>query len=375
MIAGMKQGVAPDVRISAGTFRLAWILALAYTLLIAYASLQPFRGWRSPPPEVLRFLTAPWPHYITLEDVLVNLAAYAPLGFLLAVAIRSRFSARVAVLLAALAATGVSLAMELAQMYLPARIASNVDVLTNGAGALFGAMAAPLLSPRRVPGQRLAAWRDHLFAPGTVADTGLVVVCLWLLTHLHPTAQAFGTGNLRLTFELPVYVIHTPERLLSAEAVIVLLNLLGLGLLIAALTRDARRAFAVTFVVVGMGLSLRAIAAMTLFNSPGPLTWLTPGVALGLAVGAIMLYSLSRLPRTVKLTLALVVLGLAVAVINFAPDNPYQTVPSKLIAGTATHLLRFSSIVRALSELWPFLAIAYLLAATYSLRPRRDYRL
>jgi hypothetical protein len=36
-----------------------------------------------PADEILYFLTAPWPRYITLEDIAVNVAAYVPLGFLL----------------------------------------------------------------------------------------------------------------------------------------------------------------------------------------------------------------------------------------------------------------------------------------------------
>ena len=43
--------------------RLAWILAVAYLLVIAYASLQPFQGWRVPPEEILHFLTASWPRF------------------------------------------------------------------------------------------------------------------------------------------------------------------------------------------------------------------------------------------------------------------------------------------------------------------------
>jgi VanZ family protein len=356
-------------------FHLAWILALAYTLLIAYASLQPFRGWRYPPPEVLGFITAPWPRFVTLEDILINLAAYAPLGFLLAIALRGRLPAPASVLIAALGATGLSLAMESAQMFLPTRIANNLDLLTNGTGALFGAMGAPLLSSTHFPGKRIAAWRQRTFTLGPVADTGLVIICLWLFTHLHPTAQAFGTGNLRNTLELTLYVIYTPGRLLSAEALVVLLNLIGLGLLVGANSDNARRAFAATFIVIGVGLVLRAIAAMTLFDSPGPLTWLTPGVALGIATGAVVLFPLLHLVRRAKLIMALVLFAAAIVVINFSPENPYQTVPSKLVVGTTTHLLRLSSIVRALSELWPFLAIAYLCLAVIGLRPRRDYRL
>lgn len=342
---------------------LAWILASAYTLLIVYASLQPLLGWRLPPAEVLRFLTAPWPHYITLEDLLINTAAYVPLGFLLALALSPRRSALRAVLAAAALGALLSLTMEAIQMFLPKRIASNVDLLTNSVGGLFGAMAAPLLSPSGFPGRRLAAWRRQLFVPGTIADTGLVLGGLWLFTHLHPTAQLFGTGNLRSTFDLPVYLIHTPGRLLSAEAVIVFFNLVGLGLLIAGFTRHAAPPLRIITAVVGTGLLVKTVAAVVLFGAPGPLVWLTPGVALGLTAGALVLYPLVRMPYLPKMITALICLCGAVAVINFAPDNPYQTVPPKLIPGSTTHLLRFSNIVRALSELWPFLVIGFLLAA------------
>src|SRR5262245_13486204 len=76
---------APGEGYSPHAVRLAWILAAAYLLVIIYASLLPFRGWRFPPDEILNFLGAPWPRFITLQDVFVNFAAYIPLGLLLSV--------------------------------------------------------------------------------------------------------------------------------------------------------------------------------------------------------------------------------------------------------------------------------------------------
>jgi hypothetical protein len=70
---------------------------------------------------------------------------------------------------------------------------------------------------------------------------------------------------------------------------------------------------------------------------------------------------------------ALISFCAAVAVINFAPDNPYQTAPPKLIPGSTTQLLRFSNIVRALSELWPFLVIGFLLAAAATDRAKNRH--
>jgi glycopeptide antibiotics resistance protein len=273
------------------------------------------------------------------------------------------------VFLAAVLGALVSLTMETAQMFLPKRISSNVDLLANGTGALIGAMAAPLLSPSRFPGRRLAAWRDALFMPGTLVDTALVLGGLWLFTHLHPTAQFFGTGNLRATFELPVYLMHTPGRLISAEALVVFLNFTGLGLLLAAFTRQGVSSLRVVAAVVGAGMCVKVLAAVTLFSAPGPLLWLTPGVLMGLVAGSLVLYVLIGVPHTAKIVTALLCFGSAVAVINLAPDNPYQTAPPKLIPGATTHLLRLSNIVRALSELWPFLAVGFLLAAAFMARP------
>lgn len=343
---------------------LAWILAVAYLLVIAYASLQPFSGWWTPPAEIRRFLSAPWPRYITLEDVLINIGAYVPLGFLLARAFMRRLGIPRAVLAAAALACALSISMEAVQMFMPARVASNVDVLTNGIGGLIGALAAPLFSPTRLLGMRLARLRRTWFVYGAGADVGLVLLCLWLATQLHPTAQLFGTGDLRNTFDLPVWFIHTPPLLLAAEAAVAGFNVLGLGLVVVALTRAGRGRLRAVAMVLGAGFVAKGYAAFAIAKAAGPLAWLTPGVALGIIAAALLLYGLTRLPRRAQWTLASLSFAAAIVAINVAPDNPYQTVPAQFLAGP-THFLSFSAIVRALSELWPFLAVAYTAGVVY----------
>ena len=122
--------------------KLAGYIALAYTLVIVYASLQPFAGWRMPPDEVLRFLTAPWPRYITATDIALNVVAYLPLGAMLYFALRPPLAPAAAFVIATLVAAVLSLLLESVQMFLPARIASNVDLLSNSAGAVLGALGA-----------------------------------------------------------------------------------------------------------------------------------------------------------------------------------------------------------------------------------------
>src|SRR3990167_3038885 len=66
---------------------LARYLYAAYALLIVYASLHPFTGWRDNCVLPFAFLVAPLPRYVTAFDVIANVLAYAPLGFLGALAL------------------------------------------------------------------------------------------------------------------------------------------------------------------------------------------------------------------------------------------------------------------------------------------------
>lgn len=337
---------------------LAWVLAVAYLLVIAYASLQPFSGWWQPPPEIRRFLFAPWPHYITLEDVLVNIGAYLPLGFLVARALMRHLGPASAVAAAALFACATSVAMETIQMFMPTRIASNVDVLTNSLGGLIGALVAPLFAPTRMVGIRLARVRRAWFTYGQATDIGLVLLCVWLATQLNPTAQLFGTGNLRGTLDLPALFIHTPRLLLAAEASVAALNVLALGLTTAALTRDRVPRAAAIALLLAAAFAIKTLAAVFILKSAGPFTWLTPGVVAGVVIAVLLLCALVRAPKRAQWIIASLCFAAAIAVINLAPENPYQNVPSQFLTGP-THLLSFSAIVSALSELWPFLALAY----------------
>jgi VanZ family protein len=345
------------------TVRLAWILAVAYLLVIGYASLLPFQDWRWAPEAILGFITAPWPRFITLQDVAVNFAAYVPLGLLLSIRWGARYGQAKGALAATLAAAALSFVMEAAQMFLPSRIASNVDLLANALGALVGAMAAPLLAPAQPIGGRIHSARRRLFLDGTPADTGLVIAGLWLVTQFHPTAQLFGTGAVRATLNLPSYLTHSPALALGSEAVVVLLNLLGVGLMLSAIMRRGTRPLPLIAALLGAALALKLVNAVVFLQVPAPFAWLTPGVALGLGAGWLLLWGAVQLPRAAQLAVATGCIVLATIAVNLAPDNPYQSVPARLLARGASHFLNFSGIVRALSELWPLLATGLLIYA------------
>jgi hypothetical protein len=155
---------------------------------------------------------------------------------------------------------------------------------------------------------------------------------------------------------------------LSGEAAVVMFSVLGIGLMLSALKREYDRPMLVIAAVIGAALALKIVNAVAIVRVSAPLAWLTPGVLLGLAAGWFLLWGAVRMARPAKLAAAAACIVAAAVAINLAPDNPYQSVPPRLLVRSASHFLNFSGIVRALSELWPLLATGYLL---YALGARR----
>ena len=58
-------------------------LALAYGLLVVYACLHPFADWHESGLAPLDFLSAPWPRYYRVNDMVLNVLGFVPLGFLI----------------------------------------------------------------------------------------------------------------------------------------------------------------------------------------------------------------------------------------------------------------------------------------------------
>jgi VanZ family protein len=341
----------------------AGYVALAYTLVIVYASLQPFAGWRMPPAEVLGFLTAPWPRYITTSDITLNVAAYLPLGAMLFFTLRPPLAAAFAFVLATLLAAALSLALESVQMFLPTRISSNIDLLSNSAGAAAGALGALLLTLWNNP---LAALRRRVVRAGRLGDCGLLIITLWIVIQFHPSPLAFGSGNLRDAFGIPPMFMHSSLAYLLAEASVVALAIIAIGLLVSLLIRTPRVALRAMVLTLALTAAAKSVAAITFARAVNPLQWLTPGVAAGLLAGIAGVALLRWLAPTARATTAILCLVAGATIVNITPDNPYQSLPAFMSGVQPTHLANFGGIVRILSQCWPFAAIALLLGLAFA---------
>lgn len=347
-------------------------LALAAICLVVYASLYPFTEWRDQGISPLRFLTAPLPKYWTWFDVGINVAGYAPLGFLLALAVlRSSGRARGAITLATLVAGLLSLCMETLQSYLPSRIPSNVDLSLNTSGAWLGACCAWALDKTGVI-DHWSRFRARWFAHD--ARGALVLLLLWPLALMFPAAVPMGLGQVfeRLEAALADVLTDTPflewmpVRDVELQPLVPIAELLcvSLGALIPCLvgycvirTLPQRAAFAVTVLLTGILAS--ALSAALTYGPTHAWAWLDTPVQVGLCVTAVAALLLLPVPRRVAAALALLALATHLGLLNQAPADPYFALT--LQTWEQGRFIRFHGLVQWLGWLWPYGALLYVM--------------
>lgn len=340
-------------------FSLPRTLSFAYALLITYACLHPFSGWRASGLPPFDYLLAPWPKYFIPLDFFFNILAYVPMGFVLAAALPQSWRALRLVLVSVLLAGLLSLSLETTQNFLPTRVASNLDLGANVAGALLGALFS-VWGGRRMFGPKglIERWRaDHVIG-GHTGEIGLMLAGLWLLGQLTATDLLFSTGDLRSLLGIPAPLPFLPERFIAFDTALTASTVLAVGMLVRCMTLRPTPAPALLLLALGMGA--KTIATFTFFEPGAPLAWLTPGARQGLVAGAALLAIAWLLPRLAQHALAGTALLIATALVNLMPENPYLQYSQRLTK--ASNFLNFHGLTQLVDSLWPFAALAYLCA-------------
>lgn len=341
------------------TSPLTTYLAVAYTLLIAYACLHPMTGWRASGLPVADYLFAPFPKYYRTEDIVVNILGYVPLGFVLAPTLLSRLGRISAIVATTLLAGLLSLSIETAQNFLPTRISSNLDLGCNIAGALIGATLGAVWG-HRLFDQRgwLHRWRSERIIPGKTGDLGLILLALWLLTQLMPDSTIFGSGDLRRMLDLPTPLPFDAARFITLEAALVTSSIVAVGLLARCLMRSASP-WPILLLLL-LAVAAKSLASFSFFVPGAPLMWLTPGARTGLMLGLPILAIALMLPRIHQHALAGMIMLVATTLANLIPENPYLLIEQRLLGHG--NFLNFHGLTQIAASTWPFVALAYLSA-------------
>lgn len=340
-----------------GRSPLGFQLAGAYTLLAIYGSLYPFTGWHDSGAPPTAFLTTAWPRYTTTFDLAANVAAYLPLGFLWTITFQARLTAGRAVLSAWLVGVSLSLTLETLQNYLPSRVPSNVDLAFNSLGTLVGALAGARWGRMMLDGGRLHALRHRWFQSGATADAGLLLIGLWLLTQFNPETLLFGNGGLRELLDIQPPIPYSVRRFVHVEAVIVATHTLAIALITTLLVRRWRPELPLA--VIGAGLLAKSFALLLMMSGRGGFAWATPGSLTGLAAGLLLWLLATPLRARWQHALAALSLLFATTLVNIAPQNPYLA--NIFQSWNPGQFLNFHGLTRLASDLWPFLALPWLI--------------
>jgi VanZ family protein len=339
--------------------RLPHVLVALYAAAIAFASLQPFGDWMTPLPDTPFWLLGPYPPKTPRFDVIANFLTYVPLGVFASLMSR-RATALGCLLMALLTGAAVSFAMETMQWYMPPRYANVIDFVSNSLGALAGGVlgAAYTSSPLR---SALRATRPRFVLPGTIGDVGMALLAMWLVAQLNPAIPPFA-----LTFDPePLLGTATAERTQDLAATLIeaaqsAFQLLGVGLFVALLVREKRFASGAAMLLVGLALLLKGGAAILLLKPTAFVSWLSPGVLLGLAAGALLLLPATMLPRPAQVAVCAVALLSSLLVPLLAPDLMFASPPLTLFNWRYGHLLNFNGLTRIVLVAWPLAAAAWL---------------
>ena len=355
----------------------AVVLSLLWVMLVVYASLYPFAGWRMPPgvdlPELLHL---PWPRWIPGFDPAANLVGYVPMGWLLALALldgsRSRWWALV---LAIAGSAGLSYSMEVMQQFVPRRVPSAIDLTLNSAGAALGALLAAAVD---VVGWR-TRWRwmhDRWLGHGGSTVAALLV--LWPLGLLFPSPLPFGLGQvggrlrelaldaldgvswaLPLTDWLGSTEIFEPAPI-STELTVAVLGLLAPSLLAYAASQPSWRRVWLSLGVPVLAAAVTSLSTALNFGPEHAFAWLTPGVTTAMALATALALLLVWIGPRLAAGLALVVLTGLVVLVHMAPPDPYFA--DSLQAWEQGAFIRFHGLAKWVGWLWPYAALAWLLS-------------
>lgn len=348
-------------------------VALAfYAMLVVYASCFPFSGWHDNGLLPWAYLGERLPHYWTGFDLAVNVIGYVPLGTLAVLAMYPLLRGAPAIGCASLAGILLAMLLEAVQSYLPSRVPSNLDLMTNAAGMLIGAVVGEALRSPVLEQSRLRQLRRAWFSEQ--ASRGLIVVSLWPLAQIFPQPYLFGHGQLLGTLsrwmsdwlETPVDLSQWLwsglgsgiDHYFPAEVIVTACGMTGAVLTLLCQTRRHAPKGMLAIVLLAAALGVKTLAHAILFDPDDALGWLTPSAASGLLIGMVMLAGLSFAPAVAQRRAAIFALTLGLVVMNIMPANPYFM--STLQEWVQGRFLNFNGAAHFLSLTWPLFALWFL---------------
>ncbi len=341
----------------------SWLLG-AYIAVLVYASLFPLSGWRPIDTGLLNFLIKPWPAYQTSFDFFSNILAYVPLGILAAFRFQPKHGNLNALRYSLLLGFALSLSLEATQNFLPMRVPSWVDLLTNSTGAFIGALIATPYADRLNTSMEWITLRGQWFVSDS--QPALVLLLAWSVVQVLPQSSLFLVGELPgligddwLGLErLPILSSFVDlQTSIVIETLGIVLSMWVITTLLLEILSASAPKLPFGIAIICLALVGKSIMSIRL-TATDPMYWLTVGAQSGLLVGAISAAIAASISSHFRRTIAMVALVGLIALANLAPVSGYQ---AQLLAGWNDGPWRsIAGALRHLSSLWPWITLLLL---------------
>lgn len=341
-------------------FYFARITLFIYSFLLAYLSLTPFNFDLSYPLQPWDWCFAPTPRYIPIFDVVTNILAYTPLGFLLVFAVYPQLRKGQALLISMVLGLLFSAVLESMQSYLSTRIPSMIDWYSNGLGMLLGALFAIPLSPEWLSGNILERVRESYFGK---YQGFFILLLLCLIAQIYPQNAWLGMGDFgyNVTKISPYWSIPLDNA--SQEVLITALAVIGIGnFALFGMKRSSKplKVIAVFFLVM---IIFKGVISELQFGQTKNMQWLSASMSMGALIGCGSVYLASKLNKKMQWYLASVTLIGLCLIVNLLPNNPYFL--SQLEQLPQGNLIHLNGLLGWISLVWPYLAILLLLRSKH----------
>ena len=336
--------------------RLRALLLIGCVLFIVYASLSPFSGWRDQGLYFIDVLGAPLSLTYTPFDAALNVIAYIPLGLLASVTLRKHFGLLPSLLSGLVAGVLLSVSMEYLQMYLPTRVSSNMDILSNSSGALLGAVMAMSITSWTWLLSGLERRRSHVFQHGKEMDYGLALLVLWMFGQINPSLPMLGNVFISELARQP-FVAIPAVQFDGWEACGVALNLLMLGTLLLTLLRISHKVITALLVVLTVVAAIKFFTAAVLLKSWALLLWINSEAVLGVLLGMMVLFFSYRLSRHFIINVGVAASLGYFGIVNFIFSDNTPESAKAVYQWHYGHLLNYNGLAQTIALIFPLLLL------------------
>ena len=344
-----------------------WLMAFA---AILYLSLYPFDDWALRRPSPWAWLFKGFPRFYSWGDLIVNVGAYAGFGYLTVRQFQQRLGLWGAVVVASVGGCLLSFGMESIQSYLPRRVPSLLDLITNGLGALLGALLVVMMttSPRlQQLRHRLSHWVLGNESEHRHRRFAAVLLILWLCGQLVPQQLLMSVGPLSpwpgqdllpplpLVGALPAWAVPPASVLLTAATALLP------ALLVMRCVETPRNQLALWLLLLVTALGLRLGGALHIYVRTDRLQTDLPILAAGLVLALVLCHPVARWSEGAQRRVALGLIPLTVALAWLIPPEPAL---QPLLKKTMTTYMRlatpgFRGLLRTIAAWWPLAALYF----------------